>query len=190
MTHFSNIAEVINARVSVRCFMPPPVSEAVLSTVIAAAIRAPTAVHGEPWQFVIVQDTDLLKRLSDKAKECLVAEAEHLHMDRGGLSIFSEPGFNVFYDAGTLIVICSKDNGKFAEADCWLAAENLMLSAFALGLGTCVIGSAVSALNLPSIKAELGIPANSVAVVPIVIGTPRETPRPSERKEPVILSRR
>lgn len=45
-------------------------------------------------------------------------------------------------------------------ADCWLAAENLMLSACALGLGTCCIGSAIPALNSPEAKSELGISAD------------------------------
>jgi nitroreductase len=46
----------------------------------------------------------------------------------------------------------------------WLAAENLMLAAHAMGLGTCVIGSAVPALNTPKSKAELNIPSECTAI--------------------------
>lgn len=57
-------------------------------------------------------------------------------------------------------------------ADCWLAAENLLLAAYAQGLGTCVIGFAVSALNTPEWKAELKIPAEMTAVAPMIVGVP------------------
>ena len=66
--------------------------------------------------------------------------------------------FCVFYDASTLIVICAKPMGPFVSADCWLAAENLMLAASALGLGTCCIGSAIPALNSPEAKPRAGDP--------------------------------
>ena len=71
-----------------------------------------------------------------------------------------------------MIVICAKPMGAFAVADCWLAAENLMLAACAMGLGTCCIGSAVPALNTVDAKAELGIPLDVTAVAPIIVGVP------------------
>lgn len=71
-----------------------------------------------------------------------------------------------------LIVVCAKPMGPFVSADCWQAAENLMLAASALGLGTCCIGSAIPALNSPEAKSELGIPADVEAVAPIIVGVP------------------
>jgi len=62
-----------------------------------------------------------------------------------------------------------------------------MLAASAMGLGTCVIGSSVSALNSSELKAELGIPATVTAIAPIIVGVPAgETPQ-TDRKEPQIL---
>ncbi|HWI14049.1 MAG TPA: nitroreductase family protein, partial [Burkholderiales bacterium] len=95
--------------------------------------------------------------------------------------------FNIFYDAGTLIVICRRPAGPYAEADCWLAAENLMLAACAKRLGTCCIGFALPALNAPEMKRELGIPENVAAVVPIIIGYPRGKIDPVPRKPAQIL---
>ena len=66
-------------------------------------------------------------------------------------------------DAGTLVVICRKPDGRYAEADCWLAAENFMLAACAKQLGTCCIGFAVPVLNVPDIKREVGIPQDAPA---------------------------
>jgi nitroreductase len=112
------------------------------------------------------------------------------HLDRGGhtLAKFEQPDFNIFYNAGTLIVICGRPIGPFVVADCWLAAENLILAAFSLGLGTCVIGSAVTGLNTPEMKDELGIPADMSAIAPVIVGVPSDASATVPRKEPRILS--
>jgi len=185
-----NIMDAINHRRSVRSYLPQKLDRGIIRTLLAAAVRAPTAVHEEPWAFVILQDANALKRLSDRAKPLFVEEAHRAHLDRGGhaLDIFRSPDFNIFYNASTLIIICGKLIGPFVIADCWLAAENLMLAACSMGLGTCVIGSALPALNTPDVKAEIGIPAEFSAVVPIIVGVPSgETPL-TPRKEPRVLS--
>jgi nitroreductase len=94
----------------------------------------------------------------------------------------------VFYGAGTLIVICARRTDAFVVADCWLAAENLMLAATALGLGSCCIGAAVDALNSKETKAALGLPADVHAVAPIVIGVSAGVTAAVPRREPEIVS--
>ncbi len=182
------LSEAINGRCSVRAYAPEKIDKSTLQALLAAAVRAPTAMHTEPWQFVIIQDTSRLKRLSDRVKAALATDATHLHPDHSNRDIFSRPDFNVFYDAGTLVIICAKTAGHFALADCWLAAENLMLTAHAMELGTCVIGSAATALNMPDVKRELGIPAEMIAVAPIIVGKPRGEAMFSARNEPHILA--
>jgi len=182
--------DAIHGRRSVRAYTPQRLDQATIHTLLAAAVRAPTAIHEEPWAFVILQDADMLKRVSDHAKGFFVEEMHRAHLDRGGhtLAKFEQPDFNIFYDAGTLIVICGKSTGPFIVADCWLAAENLMLAAFSLGLGTCVIGSAVSGLNTPAIKDALKIPADMSAIAPIIVGVPSDESAVTSRKEPHVLS--
>lgn len=192
MSRFMNsmmVKDAIYGRRSIRSYKKEPIDRRVLAELLAAAVQAPTAMHAEPWQFAIVEDAKLLKRLSDLAKASCVAEIARLYPDHAGLKSFSQPDFNVFYDAPTLIVICSASNVPLAIADCWLAAQNLMLGAHAMGLGTCVIGSAAKALNSPHIKLELDIPPETTAVAPIIIGTPRGDHPPGARSEPRILSR-
>jgi hypothetical protein len=55
-----------------------------------------------------------------------------------------------------------------------------------MALGTCVIGSALAALNLPDIKAELGLADDYVAVAPIIVGLPAGDAPATPRKEPRI----
>ena len=185
-----SVDEAIRDRRSVRAYAPGTLDRATVRSLLEAAVLAPTAVHEEPWAFVVIQDRKLLQRLSDRAKPLFVAEARRARLDRGGhaLEKFTLPEFDIFYDAGTLIVICAKVDGPFVAADCWLAAENLMLAAQAKGLGTCVVGSALGGLNLPEVKNELGIPVGYTAVVPIIVGLPAGPTPATSRKAPKILA--
>ena len=184
------IFETILARRSVRSYKARRVDRTSISILLEAAVRAPTAIHQEPWAFVIIQDKALLRSLSDQAKPLFVVEAQEKGLEHAGHSfdIFSYPDFNVFYDANTLILICGKTTSPSFEADCWLAAENLMLAACAMGLGTCVIGSALPALNTPETKIKLNIPEKFCVVAPIVVGFPDDEITAGIRKNPVILA--
>ena len=184
-----SVMDAINTRCSVRHYAPNKLDRDTIHVLLDAAVRAPTAIHAEPWAFVVIQDTQLLRHVSDVAK-VIFAEEGHDDLDRGGhaLDIFQQPEFNIFYDSGTLIVICGKHTGPFVTADCWLAAENLMLAACALGLGTCVIGSAVGGLNTPQLKARLGIPEEMTAIAPIIVGVPGGATAASPRKPAQVLA--
>ena len=56
-----NIMDAINHRRSVRSYLPQKLDRGIIRTLLAAAVRAPTAVHEEPWAFVILQDANALK---------------------------------------------------------------------------------------------------------------------------------
>ena len=186
--------DLIHQRRSVRAYTDQPVGETVLRELLDAAVHAPTAMHLEPWAFAIVQDKAVLQRYSERAKSILRApggavgwgSAGRVHSDHPAM--LDDPAFNIFYDAGTLVVICRKRGGSFADADCWLAAENLMLAAAAKGLGSCCIGFALSVLNTAAVKRELGIPAEGAAVAPIIVGYARGANPVVPRKPPEILA--
>lgn len=182
--------DVIYHRRSVRNYTPQTIEQTVIRTLLDAAVHAPTAMHEEPWSFAVIQDKKLLDRLSESAKKLLHNEAQgsDSHQAKHTLHVVDKPDFHVFYNAGTLIVIYSKIQGPFVVADCWLAAENLLLAACAQGLGTCVIGFAVSALNTPEWKAELKIPAEMTAIAPVIVGVPAGETPPVPRKPPEILT--
>ena len=180
-----NVCEAILARRSVRAYTSEKVEAKKVRSVIEAAVRAPTAMHLEPWAFAIVQDKVMLKQLSDIAKQKLTNKLKQpLHLN----DTLSQPSFNIFYDANTLIVICANTENADAVADCWMAAQNLMLAAHAIGLGSCVITQALPALNDTKIKLQLGITAHYQAIAPIVIGYSDTESQTSRRKRPLILS--
>jgi len=181
--------DAIFHRRAVRDYAPQKIDQTVIRILLDAAVHAPTAVHEEPWAFAIVQDRNTLKRLSDNVKELLASGADSIHplLGRHASNRFTTQEFNAFYNAGTLVVIYGKPLGPFVVADCWLAAENLMLAACANALGTCPIGLAVAALNTPQWKRELGVPAEMTAIAPIIVGVPAGETPPVPRKPPEIL---
>ncbi len=188
--------EALLARRSVRKYKPRKVEAQTINNLLEAAVRAPTALGQEPWAFVIIQDKILLKNLSDYAKPLFLNQIHqhhqhHQHHSKQAqhkLDLFNRPDFNIFHDANTLIVICGKTAAPFFSADCWLAAENMMLAACAMNLGSCVIGSALSAFEVPEVRTKLRIPDSYSAVAPIVIGYPDEKNIPSSRKSPIVFS--
>ena len=194
--HELSALETIHRRRAVRNYKPDPVPEETIRRLLDAAVHAPTAMHLEPWTFVVVQDRAVMRHVSDRAK-AVMRERSTAHRELlrapgaapGGrhLALLENPDFNVFYDASTLIVICAKRLGEFVTADCWLAAENLMLAACAMGLGSCSVGFAIPALHTQDVKHDLGIPDGVDPVAAIIVGVPRGETPVVPRKPPEIL---
>ena len=108
------------------------------------------------------------------------AASHHFH------ALLTDQKFDIFYDAPVLIVIATSVETNWAVEDCALAAENLMLAARALDLGTCWIGFAQGWLATAAGKAALNIPTAYRPVAPIIVGHPKSFPAPVPRKEPEI----
>jgi len=184
-----SVLDAILNRHSVRVYNSKKLNKDLIKTLLSYAVRAPTAMHQEPCAFVVIQNKSLLEDISTLAKPLF---EKSLHPDekliKHASPNFNQPDFNIFYGADTLIIIAAKLDKPFAVADCWLAAENLMLAATELDLGSCVIGSALPALNTPNLKFKLSIPVEYTAVAPIVVGFSSDGVLASSRKDPVILS--
>ncbi len=177
------LEDAITGRRSVREYTDQAVDEQTIRRLIAAAVLAPNAVNQQPWTFAIVRERNRLDRISREAKaHMLGAMAAGVHSERFQ-TLLGDSDFDIFYGAPALIVISASAQGPWIVEDCALAAENLMLAAFAEGLGTCWIGFAQSFLNTPNGKAALGAPEAWVPVAPIIVGRPKAWPTPVPRKE-------
>jgi len=181
-----NVLEAIQVRRAVRAYASEPVDDAAIHRLLEAAVLAPNAMNEQTWIFAVVQNKDVLKRWSDRAKSLLLDQASADPKTAHYSPLLVDPSFNVFYDAGTLVVIASSSRGTYTDADCWLAAENLMLAACEMGLGSCPIGFAVPLLNTRQVKEELGLPESAVAVAPIIVGRARTTVPVVPRSQPKI----
>lgn len=162
------------------------VDEKDILELIDTAVLAPSAVNQQPCTFTVVRDQGLLDQISRKSKSHMrtksIAGANSEHFR----SLLNDPNFHIFYHAPVLILISAVVDGPWIVEDCALAAENLMLSACAHGLGTCWIGFAQSFLNQPAGKNILGLPAAWVPVAPIIVGHATTSSPVVPRKQPEI----
>jgi nitroreductase len=180
-----DLKAAVYGRRAVREFTTEPVDEVVLRQLVDAAVQAPSAVNQQPWLFSVVQDRNLLARISTEAKAHMLrtSMAAASHHFQG---LLSNPDFHIFYHAPALIVISAETEGPWAAENCALAAENLMLTACAAGLGTCWIGFAQSWLGTPDGKAALKLSSTNVPVAPIIVGHPKTPAAPVPRNAPKI----
>ena len=178
-----NVIEAIGARRAIRAYLPRVVDEATVRSLLSAAVHAPNAMNEQLWRFAVVQDKMQLARWSDRAKSMLLDQASDDPKTRHYNPRLADPRFNIFYDASTLVVIGSRERGTYTDADCWLAAENLMLAARDEGIGSCWIGLSRPWLNLLSTKKELALPQSCQIVAPIVLGYPRAWPETHGRNK-------
>jgi nitroreductase len=181
-----DLYEAIAGRRSVRKYTSEAVDQKTILRLIDAAVQAPSAVNQQPWTFAVVRDPATLDRISHDAKEHMLATMAAGPGSDHFRSLLADPGFHIFYHAPALILISAATEGPWAVEDCALAAENLMLAAFASGLGSCWIGFAQGYLNTTEGKAVLGLPAACVPVAPIIVGHPEAEPAAVPRKEPPV----
>jgi nitroreductase len=183
-----NVTEAIYARRAVRAYTSRRVDNSTIEILARAAVQAPSAMNRQPWLFAVIQNRIQLERYSKQAKDLLLQRTEPDAKTSHYSELLQDPEFNIFYNASTLIVIGVAERGPFTEADCWLAAANLMLTAPELGLSTCCIGFAIPVLNTPEVKAEIGLPLSGAAVAPLIVGYPSAVPPSVPRKEPNFVS--
>ena len=156
-----NTLEAINARRSIRRYLDKPVEFEKLTTIMDAAIKAPSAGNLQDWRFILVTERELIKQVSSYSIEQYWIQT-----------------------AGALIVVCAVPEkhemyyglrGKrlYNVQDCAASIQNILLAATDLGLGSCWIG----AFEEEKIRALFGIPPDVRPQAIIALGYSDETPR-------------
>jgi nitroreductase len=181
-----DLIEAIYSRRAVRAFAQASVDRATIRKLIDAAIQAPSAVNTQPWFFTVIQDPALLARMSRESKEMVLRDPPRGLPAGHFRELLSDPKFDIFYGAPTLILVSSVVDDHWAVVNCALAAQNLMLAARSQGLGTCWIGFAEGWLRTESGRRALDLPQSHVPVAPIIVGRPISFPDPVPRKDPII----
>jgi nitroreductase len=183
------VIEVIKSRRAIRSFEDKPVSESAIQTMLEAATYAPSAINIQPWKFTLITNKDAMKHLSDTAKPALLRMLPDVG-DEGLAGLknqLANPQYNIFYNAPLLIFV-SGMKSPYAIYDCSMAAQNMMLAAYTLGIGSCWIGTAVGLANDPKVKAELGVPEDHEVHAAIIFGYPKGGfPKAPEKRPAVVL---
>jgi nitroreductase len=155
--------EAIRNRRSIRKFTRDEIPQDMLKRIVEAGIWAPSGSNVQPWQCVLVTSG------IDKIK------------------MFS-PG--LFGDPSALIIICSerdraaRDEGQLSidpvtSMDIGAAAQNMMLQAHELGIGSCPVRS----FNQKAVQELLNLPGDKIPELIIALGYPDEKPVAPPRKK-------
>lgn len=182
------IREILQKRRSIRDFEEREVPLSVIQEILKEACCAPSAMNGQPWEFIIITRKEVIKRLSDESKKNLLSDLEQNPDSpiKRYEEILRDEKFNVFYNAPCLVYIGGHKDVRSLDVDCTLCACYFMMSATARGLGTCWIGLGCH-IRSTGIRKEIGIPEDYRIIAPIIVGYPKVIPEVSERNPPKIL---
>src|SRR5512134_326118 len=68
--------DLLNQRRSIRDYEDKEVSLGTIMDMIRETCLSPSSGHGQPWQFIVVTNRDMIRRLSDESKRNLIADME------------------------------------------------------------------------------------------------------------------
>ena len=167
------VVETIMTRRSVRDYKEEAVDREQMAKVIECGIYAPSAMNKQTWAVRVVDD----KAFLDGVTEIAVKQNPKLK---------EQANFrNFFRNAPTVAFIACPEESYSGEYDCGLLSENMMLSAWSMGIGSCCLGSVVSVMNSEEAKPymeRLNLPEGYKLLVAIAFGYPAgEAPIAPER---------
>lgn len=149
----------IMSRKSIRKYTDQDITKKDLMTILEAGQAGPTAQNKRDWQFIVVEDKNTIKKMA------------------GFLgSIISSPLLN----AKVAILVLGDANlsfGDFWKVDCSIAAQNMILSAHELGIGTCWIGTFPNERRIDHQRKVFSLPSYIVPHSIITFGYPLEKER-------------
>lgn len=153
----------IKGRRSVRSFTDQPVDKEMLLKLLEAAVWAPSAGNSQTWRFVIVTEAAMMKKIK---------------MVSPGL-LGNPPAVIVIAQDMVLSKHKSGQMGPetLTKMDSAMAAQNIMLAAHTMGLGTCAIGS----FHPGALAKLLGMPEQIVPHLMVTVGHPAVKPPPPKR---------
>ncbi len=157
--------EAISKRRSVRQFLSREVPDSLLDQLLEAAVLAPSEGNVQAWQFYVVKNEKIKRRLAEAAYgQMFVAEAPVtivVCIDSEATAPYGRRGKELYSIQSTAA-----------------AVENMLLKAVSVGLGCCWVG----AFNEKEVAEILEVKTTVRPVIMIPVGYPAENPPPRGRK--------
>ncbi|MCD7825200.1 MAG: nitroreductase family protein [Clostridiaceae bacterium] len=151
----------IKHRTSIRNFTNEAVEQEKIENILRAAMQAPSAGNQQPWEFYVVTDKGKIKELSE-----------------------TSPYAGCAANASVVIAIVYKDDiifPDYAQIDCSIAVENMLLEIDHLGLGSVMLGIAPLKERMDAVGKVLNLPENLHAFTLLPVGYPGEVKEQEDR---------
>lgn len=196
------VAEAIRERRSIRRFKGDPVSDETIRELLEAARLAPSGSNRQPWRFIVVTDPEERAKLRKICwDQAFIEQAPVVFVCWADLVAYSQPSrlkrSEEFIAAGVTQTL----SGRFADpefrasllrlpdpdlsvfvapavASTYIAIEHMVLTATALGLGSCWVGALGGE---GEINAMFNLPKTTVVVAVLPVGYPDKVPPPRPR---------
>jgi len=197
----ARLVQLMASRRSCRNYSEQTVDRSVLEDLVKIGTTAPSGTNSQNWTFTIFPDPtavnefgqrigSFFKNLNRMAEKRWMRKAlkligkpaldnyyrEYYPSVKDGLREWEFSGRDrLFHGATAVIVVATKPGGSCPVEDALLATQNILLAAHSMGLGTCLIGFAVEAIqNDSAMQQFLTIPAEETVCSVIAIGYPEE----------------
>lgn len=151
-------------RRSVRKYTEQKIEKDKIVTILKAGMQAPSAHNQQPWEFLIVEDKNILNKITE------------VH-----------PYSKMLPGASHVIVVCSRTLGltspEFTVQDCAAATQNMLVMAKELGIGSVWLGVSPKQELINPIKDILNLPQGIIPFSMISLGYPTEDKKATDRFE-------
>ena len=152
-------------RKSVRNYVEAQISPETLEFLVKAGMAAPSAIDRRPWEFIIINDKAVVKKLNDALPSAKMAE-------KAGYAIVV---------AGNIEKQAGGKDSTFWIMDCSAAAQNILLAAESLGLGAVWTAVYPNPDRMKPVIETLGLPSNIVPLAFIPVGKPAGSDKPKDK---------
>lgn len=174
----SVVTDLMMSRRSIRAYKDSVISRETLDEILACGINAPNGMNRQSYELRVIDSPALI----DSITEAVVKDNP---------AIAERKGFkNIFVNAPCVICIAYDTQYDMAQIDCGLLGENIILAAWARGIGSCCLGSSARwILDSPSAKPFLDRMAFSEGynlLYCIALGYPDEAPEAKPRRDDMI----
>lgn len=170
-----NTFEVIRNRKSVRSYRDQEVEADKIKAVVEAGnMAAGTPMAGKVY-FSVITNADVLQQIVAATKTVMQNSGVEMLV-----KLSANNAFNPLYNAPVAVVVSTDkaDNPNsqgMARANAACAAENMLLAATELGLGSCYLESPTLAFNIPAVRGAAKIAENIQPQAVVVFGYTDDT---------------
>lgn len=164
MKYKNEVIENIMTRRSIRNYKEGAVARETMDEILNCGINAPSGMNRQSWEVRVIDNPETIARF----KSLLVASNPETK---------AEAVEGCFRGAPTLVFVANDPSYDFSPIDCGLLSENIMLSAWSLGVGSVCLGSPIRYLaKSPEAIQMLGFSEGYLPIICIGLGYPNESP--------------